>query len=80
MGHFTSSFLIFGGHESSLSRYEGKVADHNFGALIRMNSEEEYSESNTIFGAFSLLASSLVTKPAGSDANAIFRFRGNAKL
>jgi len=32
-----------------IQAYEGKVTDHNFGSLIRMNSEEEYSESNTIF-------------------------------
>ena len=33
---------------------EDKVIDHNFGSLIRMNSEEEYSESNndTILCAF----------------------------
>lgn len=32
-----------------INAYDGKVTDHNFGSLIRMNSEEEYSESNTIF-------------------------------
>ncbi|KAF9648280.1 DUF757-domain-containing protein [Thelephora ganbajun] len=32
-----------------IEAYEGKVTDHNFGSLIRMNAEEEYSESNTIF-------------------------------
>lgn len=31
-------------------RYEKKVKDHNFGSLIRMNCEDEYSETNTIFG------------------------------
>lgn len=33
-------------------RYEKKVKDHNFGSLIRMNCEDEYSETNTIFGEF----------------------------
>jgi len=61
----------------SLSRYEGKVIDHNFGSLIRMNSEEEYSESNTIFGAFPNPAPGSVTKPPGSDARAISGFRGD---
>lgn len=35
------------------NRYEKKVKDHNFGSLIRMNCEDEYSETNTIFGEFS---------------------------
>jgi len=61
----------------SLSRYEDKVIDHNFGSLIRMNSEEEYSESNTIFGAFRRPVPRYVTKLLGSDARAISGFRGD---
>jgi len=61
----------------SLSRYEDKVIDHNFGSLIRMNSEEEYSESNTIFGAFRRPVPRSVTKLLGSDARAISGFRGD---
>lgn len=38
--------------EPCLPRYKDKVTDHNFGSLIRMDADEEYSESNTIFGAF----------------------------
>jgi len=59
-----------------LSRYEEKAVDHNFGSLIRMNSEEEYSESNTIFGAFRNPVLGPVTKPKplGSDARAISGF------
>jgi len=57
-----------------LSRYENKVIDHNFGSLIRMNSKEEHSESNTIFGAFCNPVSGSVTKPLGSDARAILVF------
>jgi len=60
-----------------LSRYEDKVIDHNFGSLIRMNSEEEYSESNTIFGAFRHPVPRSVTKLLGSDARAISGFRGD---
>ena len=43
---------------------EDKVIDHNFGSLIRMNSEEEYSESNndTILCAFRHPVSGSVTK------------------
>ena len=52
-----SVFPYGGDIKPCLSRYEGKVTDHNFGSLIRMNAEEEYSESNTVFGAFSELAS-----------------------
>jgi hypothetical protein len=59
-----------------LSRYEGKVTDHNFGSLIRMNAEEEYSESNTIFGAFREPVPGSVTELLGSDAGAVFGFRG----
>jgi len=29
--------------------YEKKVKDYNFGSLIRMDAQEEYSETNTIF-------------------------------
>jgi len=61
----------------SSSRYEGKVIDHNFGSPIRMNSEEEYSESNTIFGAFRHPVSGSVIKLLGSDARAISGFRGD---
>ena len=57
-----------------LSRYEDKVIDHNFGSLIRMNSEEEYSESNTIFGAFRHPVPRSVTKFLGSDACTISGF------
>ena len=31
-------------------RYEKTIQDHNFGSLIRTDSEGEYSERNTIFG------------------------------
>ena len=31
-------------------RYEKIIKDHNFGSLIRTDSEGEYSERNTIFG------------------------------
>lgn len=41
-----------------------------------MNAEEEYSESNTIFGLFSTPIPASVTEPAGSDASAILGFRG----
>ena len=42
-----------------------------------MNSEEEYSESNTIFGAFPNPVPGSVTKLLGSDAGTIFGFRGD---
>jgi len=58
------------------SRYEDKVIDHNFGSLTRMNSEGEYSESNTIFGTFRNPVPRSVTKLLGSDARAISGFRG----
>ena len=32
-------------------RYEKKIADYNFGSLIRTDSMREYDETNTIFGA-----------------------------
>ncbi|KAF9781250.1 DUF757-domain-containing protein [Thelephora terrestris] len=32
-----------------IEAYNGRVTDHNFGSLIRMDADEEYSESNTIF-------------------------------
>ena len=60
-----------------ISRYEGKVTDHNFGSLIRMNAEEEYSESNTIFGAFRESVLGSVTELFGSDAGTIPGFRGD---
>lgn len=62
-----------------LSRYEGKVTEHNFGSLIRMDAEEEYSESNTIFGAFRepVTGDGSVTNLPGSDAGAIFGIRGD---
>ena len=60
-----------------LSRYEGKVTDHNFGSIVRMNSEEECPESNTIFGAFRNPVPGSATKPPGSDARAIAGFRGD---
>lgn len=41
-----------------------------------MNSEEEYSESNTIFGTFLKPMPRSVAKIPGSDAGAIFGFRG----
>ncbi|KAL4067396.1 hypothetical protein V8B97DRAFT_2024974 [Scleroderma yunnanense] len=34
-----------------INAYEKKVKDFNFGSLIRTNAREEYSETNTIFGA-----------------------------
>ena len=33
------------------NRYEKKIADYNFGSLIRTDSMREYDETNTIFGA-----------------------------
>ena len=57
-----------------LTRYEGKVADHNFGSLIRTNAEEEYSESNTIFGASRDPVSGSATEIVPSDASAVFGF------
>ena len=72
MSHSLPLYLKLDKHQTS--RYEGKVTDHNFGSLIRMNSEEEYSESNTIFGAFSIPVPGSVTKLLGSDASAIFGF------
>jgi len=59
-----------------LARYDGKVADHNFGSLIRTDAEGEYSESNTIFCAFRELLPGLMTEFFGSDAGAVFGFRG----
>ena len=56
---------------------EDKVIDHNFGSLIRMNSEEEYSESNTIFSVFRHPVPRSVIKLLGSDARAIPGFRGD---
>lgn len=60
----------------SLLRYKDKVTDHNFGSLIRMNADEEYSESNTIFGALCTPSLGPVTDSVGSDASAIPGFRG----
>jgi len=57
-------------------RHEDKVIDHNFSSPIRMNSEE-YSGSNTIFGAFRHPVSGSVIKLLGSDARAISGFRGD---
>ncbi|NXR71120.1 PBDC1 protein, partial [Pycnonotus jocosus] len=31
-------------------RFEGLVEDFNFGTLLRLDSRQEYSEENTIFG------------------------------
>ena len=62
--------------KTCLSSYNGKVTDYNFGSLIRMNADEEYSESNTIFGAFCLPARESVTELLFSDASAILGFRG----
>ena len=59
------------------SRHEDKVIDHNFSFPIRMNSEEEYSESNTIFGVFRHLVPRSVIKLLGNDARAIPGFRGD---
>lgn len=42
-----------------------------------MNSEEEYSESNTIFGTFLKPMPGSVAKLLGSDAGAILGFRGD---
>lgn len=33
-----------------IETYKDKVKDYNFGSLIRMDSRDEYSETNTIFG------------------------------
>ena len=60
----------------SFRRYKDKVTDHNFGSLIRMNADEEYSESNTIFGALCTLTPGPVTESVGSDASPIPGFRG----
>ena len=59
-----------------LARYDGKVADHNFGSLIRTDADGEYSESNTIFGAFRDPVSGPVTEFLGSHASPVFGFRG----
>ena len=37
-------------------RYEKKVKDYNFGSLIRTDARQEYSETNTIFGAHSFFS------------------------
>lgn len=36
---------------SGPTRYEKIIKDYNFGSLLRVNSKDEYSETNTIFGA-----------------------------
>ena len=41
-----------------------------------MDAEEEYSESNTIFGAFRESVPGSMAELAGSDARAIFGIRG----
>ena len=41
-----------------------------------MNADEEYSESNTIFGALCTPTPGTVTDSVGSDASAIPGFRG----
>lgn len=33
-----------------IEAYKDKVADYNFGSLIRTNAKDEYAETNTIFG------------------------------
>ena len=63
-----------------LGRYDGKVTDHNFGSLIRTNAEEEYSESNTIFGALREPVSGSATEIVGSDESAVFSFRGECRM
>lgn len=34
-----------------IARYEKKIKDYNFGSLIRVDANNEYSQDNTIFGA-----------------------------